>query len=466
MGSVNPAIFRAYDIRGLVGEDIDEERMELFGKAFGRHILSKGADRVVIGRDNRETSPAFMAALVKGLLAMGLDVVGVGEITTPCILFACRHLGVRAGLVVSASHNPARYNGVKFVFDGRDRGGKDIEAVRDYATSGDFEIAETPGKYSENDVKEAYLSALSVGMRLGRRLKVAVDCGNGVVGPFATEYLARLGCEVVPINCEPDPAYPNHPPDTVKPEYYPQLIDAVRANRCDLGLMFDGDGDRLAGVDERGGILWADKFLILFAREFLARQKGAKVIVEIKCSQSVLDDVKAHGGVPLLWKTGRTKIEDKMFDEGAVLGGEMSGHMFFRLPDGTEWLSESLYAAGLACEIVAESGKSISELLADVPEYHSTPEFRFDYTGSPEQKKFELMEKILVDFKREWGGRVLDIDGARVDFGNGWLLVRVSNGEPLFSMRAEGKTGEDLEEILAVLKERVARYPEIRAEFP
>ncbi|MFH0961369.1 MAG: phosphomannomutase/phosphoglucomutase [archaeon] len=462
---VNPAIFRAYDIRGLVGEDLDPERMELFGKAFARYVISMGAKKIAVGCDNRESSPSLTGALIRGLAWSGLDVVNVGEITTPCILFACAHLKIRAGLVVSASHNPAKYNGVKFVMDGRDRGGETIETVRDFALAGNFERGVRRGKVVKKNIFRSYLAALAAGLRPKKKLKVAVDCGNGVVGKFIVPYLKKLGHVVVPINCKSDPNYPNHPPDTVKPEYYPQLIAAVRAKKCDLGLMFDADGDRIAGVDEAGKIVWADGFLILYARDLLGKNAGAKVVVEIKCSQSVLDDIKAHGGVPILWKTGRTKIEDKMFEEGAVLAGEMSGHMFFVLPDGRTWLSESLYAAGRICRIVSESGKKLSELLSDIPKYHSTQEFRFAYTGTPEEKKFELMDRIVADFKEEWGSRVLGIDGARVDFGYGWGLVRVSNGEPVFSMRFEGRTEVELKRIVAVFRERLVRYPEIAADL-
>jgi len=462
---INPAIFRAYDVRGIVGVDIDPDRMNLFGKAYAEYFRSLGVESVVLGYDNRETSPSLAKSLADGLMDSGISVTGIGEITTPCILFACRHLGIRAGLVVSASHNPAKYNGIKLVLDGQDRGGKAIETVRDLAISGKFSAPEKRGGYSEKNIFEEYLEALSKGMALGRKMKIAIDCGNGVVGPYATKYFRKIGCEVIEVNCESDSSYPNHPPDTVKPEYYPQLIRAVRENSCDLGLMFDGDGDRMAGVDEKGEILWADKFLMLFSREFLKTRKGGKVIVEIKCSQAVLDDVRNHGGIPILWQTGRTKIEDKMFEEGAILGGEMSGHMFFRLPDGTNWLSEALYAGGLACQIVSKSGKTISELLSDIPKYHSTQEYRPHYSGKPEEKKFALMEEIVSDFKAEWGERVLDIDGARIDFGYGWALVRVSNGEPVFSMRFEGKTEGDLERIVSLFRERMKKYPEIEFDF-
>lgn len=459
---INPSIFRAYDIRGIVGDDLDPERMEVFGMAFSEYLKKRKVSSVVVGHDNRKSSPELLFALSKGLMESGIDVTNIGEITTPCILFACTHLGVRAGLVVSASHNPAKYNGIKFVMDGKDRGGAAIEEVRDIAIAGNFQPSERRGEYSEKRIFDEYIAALGKGIKLDRPLKIAIDCGNGVVGPYATKYLRSIGCKVFEINCESDPNYPAHPPDTVKPEYYPGLIEAVKNNGCDLGLMFDGDGDRLAGVDESGRILWADKFLTLFSREMLKERKGSKVIVEIKCSQSVLDDVRNNGGVPILWQTGRTKIEDKMFEEGAILGGEMSGHMFFVLSDGTHWLSEALYAAGFACQIVSKAGKPISEILSDIPVYHSTQEFRPHYLGKVEADKFALMERIVADLKREWGGeKVLDIDGARVNLGNGWFLIRVSNGEPVFSARAEGRTESDLEKISGILKKTLERYPDI-----
>jgi phosphomannomutase / phosphoglucomutase len=459
--TINPEIFREYDIRGVVGVDLDKERMALLGKAFGAFLSFRGEKRIVVGRDNRKESPEYMTALVKGLLSTGIDVVDIGEITTPGVLFATKFLKISAGISVTASHNPKEYNGVKLVMGGRDLGGKTIQEIKHLVEAGRFPVGK--GKCVKKNLLNQYVRAVVGKTKLKRKPKVAVDCGNGVVGKFILAVLKKLRCKVVAVNCKSDPSYPNHQPDTVKPEFYPQLIAAVRKNRCDVGLMFDGDGDRVAAVDETGKIVWADMLLLLYARDLLKSKPGAKVVVEIKCSQAVLDDIKNHGGVPILWKTGRTNIEEKMFGTGAVLGGEMSGHMFFI---GKEtWLSECLYAAAKLLEIMDAEGKPLSALLTGIPEYHSSQEFRAPYTGKEESGKFRLMERILSDFKGEWGRKVLDIDGARVIFPSGWGLVRVSKGEPLFSMRFEGKTEEDLKEIMGIFRERMKRYPEISAQF-
>ncbi len=460
---INPGIFREYDIRGLIGEDLDEGKMNLMGKAFGAYLRSKKVSKMVVGRDNRATSAPYQKALTDGLMSTGVSVVDIGEITTPCMIFASVFLGAKAGLSVTASHNPPKYNGLKFVLNGRDVGGEVIRGIYKIADAGEFPSGKA-GTYEKKDISKDYLAALAKDVKLKRRFRVAVDAGNGIAGGFAVAHLRNLGCEVFPVNCESDASFPNHLPDTVKPEYYPQLIDAVRKNKADCGLMFDGDGDRVAAVNELGEIVWADMLLLLFAREILERAKGAKVVVEIKCSQGVLDDIRNHGGVPILWKTGRTNIEDKMFEEGAVLGGEMSGHMFFN-HGGVMWFSEALYAAGKLLQIMDKKGRPLSELLGDVPKYHTSQEYRVAYTGEKEEGKFALMKTILSDFKKEWGRGVIDIDGARVVLPNGWALVRVSNGEPVFSMRFEGKTEEDLKGITAIFKEFLAKYPEIKLPF-
>jgi phosphomannomutase/phosphoglucomutase len=459
-GVLNPGIFREYDIRGVVGEDLDEERLALLGKSFGSFLRSKGIDRIVVGRDNRKSSPGYLASLALGLRSTGVSVVDVGEITTPCLLFAANFVGARAGLAVTASHNPPKYNGLKFVMDGRDVGGETIKGIYEIAVGGKFDVGQ--GGYERQDIFEHYINALAKEFRLKRTFTVAADAGNGTAGRFVLAYLEKLGCKVIAVNCESDPTFPNHPPDTVKPEYYGQLIEAVKEGNADCGLMFDGDGDRIAAVDERGEIVWADMLLLLYARDALSREKGRKIVVEIKCSQGVLDDIRNHGGVPILWKTGRTNIEDRMFSEGAVLGGEMSGHMFFNA--GAVWLSESLYAAGKLLEILDRAEQPLSRLLTDVPKYHTSQEYRVPFNGK-EEGKFALMEKILADFKEEWGDKVLDIDGARVVFPNGWALVRVSKGEPVFSMRFEGKTSEDLKEIMDVFREKLKKYPEMPVPF-
>ncbi len=437
---LNPRLFRAYDVRGLVGSELDEGAYHLMGQAFGRYLAERsgGPASCVLGRDNRPSSAAFSEAFAAGLVRVGCDVTDIGLATTPEAYFANTFLKTTGSAVITASHNPAEYNGVKFTFLGKSAGGKEVEKIRDFALAGEF--ASGDGVLKKKDIHLAYLTALSKGFSK-LNLKVVVDCGNGVSSLFAPAFLRHLGCTVVELHCDETKAFSVHLPDPVDPDNYAELRQAVVREKADAGLMFDGDGDRVGAVDEKGAIVTPDKMLILFARRLLKNKRGRTVVVEIKNSQAVQDEIKKLGGKAVWAPTGRTIIEDVLFEKNAALAGEMSGHFFFH--NGETWLSESLYATRVLLEIIAENGP-LSGQVATMPLYVSSQEYRIDVS---EEEKFSLVDSLVTHFKQKH--EVLTLDGAKVLFPHGWGLVRASNSEPKLSIRFESRTKGGLKAIQA-----------------
>lgn len=431
-------MFRAYDVRGIVGEDLNDAVYTRLGQAFGQYLRERSGRNpsCAVGRDNRESSPSYLDAFSSGLLSVGCDVLDVGEMTTPGLYFANTFLKTTGAAAVTASHNPLQYNGVKFIYQGQSAGGEQVQEIRRLAEKNVF----THGKSARHrkNIRDAYLSALSENARL-LQLKVVADCGNGVASNFAVSYLKSLGCEVVPLHCNSSKPFSVHPPDPVDPDNYADLAAAVRKHEADVGLLFDGDGDRVGAVDETGAIVSPDKLLILFARRFLSVNPGEKVVIEIKCSKAVEDEVKKHGGKPVWAPTGRTVIEDVLFKEKAKLAGEMSGHFFFL--NGRAWLSESLYAARQLLEIISING-SLSRQVASMPKYVSSQEYRFEV---PDDKKLVIVDRLASSFEKD--REVSKLDGVKVLFDDGWGLVRASNSEPKLSCRFESGTQLGLEKI-------------------
>jgi phosphomannomutase/phosphoglucomutase len=458
--SFNKYIFRDYDVRGIVGQDLDEERMEILGKAFGTKLVSmeKNAS-CTVARDNRKDSLAYKNAFVKGLVSTGCDAIDVGQGTTPLGYFAQQFLKATGTAIITASHNPPQYNGLKMRVGNDAFSGKKLGEI---VLKGEFAVGKKPGSVSEKNIYENYVNAVTGENRVKRRMRVVVDSGNGMAGPLAVAALKRIGCEVIELFTDPDSNYPHHIPDVVKPENYPWLVKKVREEKADLGIMLDGDGDRVAAVDEKGNILWPDMLLVSFAREALSQKKGAKIVVEIKCSQKLIEDVENRGGKALLCKTGYPFVEEMMEKEGSPVGGEMSGHFFFFNPDG-RWFSDAIYAACRFVKIVSESGKPLSRMFDDLPVYYASQEYRFDVHAPDEGRKYEIVAELVREFKKTH--KVIDIDGARVLFPGGWGLVRASNNEPLIVMRFESKTREGLEKIARIFREKIARYPEVKAKF-
>lgn len=453
---MNENIFRLYDVRGLIDKDIDAATYEKMGRSFGTLVKRKtvAAPRVAVGRDNRATSPMYQAAFTNGLNAVGCDAVDIGELTTPAVYFANSYLGVEAVATITASHNPPEYNGLKMRIGDMPVSGLDIKPI--FLSQ---EFSSGTGKISKENIDVAYVKAASEENKLAKKLKVVVDCGNGAAGKLAVAALQAIGCDVVPLYCESDPTYPHHHPNPLKPENYPDLIAAVKREKADLGLMLDGDGDRACATDEQGNILWADSLLLLFSREILSQQRGASIVVEIKCSLSVMDDVAAHGGKAVLSSTGYPNVEKKMVEENSPLGGEMSGHFYFF--GKKKWFSDAIYASCRLCKLISYSGKTLSEMVADAPKYFSSQEYRLHVSGE-ESNKVKIVEALKKQFQKEY--EVLALDGARVVFPHGWGLVRYSQNEPELSLRFESKTAQGLEEIKSVFREKLKQQP-VAASF-
>jgi len=444
---LSASVFRQYDIRGRVGADFDAYGIDAIARAFASYAGARGHRQVLVGRDNRQSSPSIRARVVEVLLAAGMDVVDIGEVISPMFYFACQQLHIEAGLMITASHNPGQDNGFKMLIGTSTIFGDEIQALAGLAMEAESWPAPAVkrGIVEQVDITSDYVRMIKDKIQLGpHRLKVVVDCGNGTAGFIAPLIFRELGCEVVELFCESDPSFPNHHPDPVKVENCQDLIRMVEAEQADLGIGLDGDGDRLGVVAPNGDIIWGDTLMILFWREILARYPEASCIVEVKCSQSLIDEITRLGGRPIIYKTGHSLIKAKMKEIGAVFTGEMSGHMFFA--DEYYGYDDAIYAAARLLRILSNSEQGISALLADVPAYHATPEMRVKSTDS---EKFKVVEQVLLHFAGLYD--IIDIDGARILFPGGWGLVRASNTGPELIVRCEGKTQADLEKIKAEL---------------
>jgi phosphomannomutase/phosphoglucomutase len=444
---MNKSILREYDIRGVVGEDITEEVALELGKSYGTYMVRRGSKTVTVGRDGRLSSESFQAALIEGIVSTGIDVIDIGLCPSPVLYFSLFNLGVEGGVIVTASHNPPEFNGFKVCAGKSTIFGDEIQELGRIADSGEFERGK--GRVTSHDIVADYKQYVQENIRISRPIKVAVDGGNGTAGIIAVPIMRALGCEVTELYCEVDGTFPNHHPDPTLPENLTDLIAEVTGSDIPIGVAYDGDGDRLGVIDERGDIIWGDRLLIIFSRELLKEHAGAMIIGEVKCSQHLYDDIEKHGGEPLMWKTGHSLIKDKMKETSALLAGEMSGHLFFA--DRYFGYDDAIYASLRLLEILARTGKTPRELLADVPESFVTPEIRVD---CPEEKKSDIVEGAKEFFSRNY--EVNDVDGARIKFAHGWGLVRASNTQPVLVMRFEADSQERLEEIKSLVESKVA----------
>jgi len=440
VNDINARIFKQYDIRGIYGKELLDEDAERIGKAFGTYIKRKGETEAIVGMDNRKSSPELFQSLVKGLLESGIHVRDAGVVLSPIFYYATHLYQIKSGIMITASHNPAEYNGFKVQYDGRTLYGEELQELRTIIRNGDYETGQ--GELTSQCPVDDYINMIKEKIKLaGRRLKVVADCGNGTASFFVPRLLSELGCEVIPLYCDSDPDFPNHFPDPVKTENLRDLIAAVKENGADLGVAFDGDGDRLGVVDQKGNIIWGDQLMILFWREILPKYPGTSAIVEVKCSDTLVDEIRKLGGNPIFYKTGHSLIKAKMRELNAVFTGEMSGHMFFA--DEYYGYDDALYACARLLRIISNSGRTLNELLSDVPKTYATPEIRVE---CPEEEKSSYVERARTYFK-EKGYQILEVDGVRVSFGNGWGLVRASNTGPELIVRCESKTEDGLEEI-------------------
>jgi phosphomannomutase/phosphoglucomutase len=444
---VDPTIFREYDIRGLTATMLTPEAVELVGRAYAKYAGERGAKKVTVGQDCRESSPVLAAALLRGLTRGGLDVIDVGVVATPMQYFSLFHYDADGGIMITGSHNPPEYNGLKISIGKSTVHGDDIQAFKRIIEADTFKDAATPGTVENRPIEAAYIEYCTTNIKLGpRKLKVVADAGNGTAGPFCVPIMEKLGVEVIPLFCDMDATFPNHHPDPTVEKNLQDLIAAVRKHGADVGLAYDGDADRLGAVDEQGNILWGDQMMILFSRSVLAERPGAAIVGEVKCSQTLYDDIAARGGRPIMWRTGHSLIKEKMKEEKAELAGEMSGHIFFK--HRFFGFDDGIYSGLRLLEILSNTDKPMSRLLEDVPKTFSTPELRLD---CPEEIKFKLVAAVTQHFK-DLKHQVIDIDGARVVFPDGWGLIRASNTQPLLVLRFEALTEARLHEIRAYVE--------------
>ncbi len=436
---MNPHIFREYDVRGVVGSDLTDETVHTLARALGTFYLANGARRVSLGRDARESSPRFRDLLVRGLTQTGCDVLDVGMIPTPVLYFTLFNEKVDAGVMITGSHNPPDNNGFKICLGKTTIYGPRIRELRDIALAGSF--ASGAGASKEREVVLRYSSRILSDVKLGRRkLRVVVDGGNGMGGFVAAPIYQALGCQVTELFCEPDPRFPNHHPDPTVVENMEAAIQTVREQKADLAIAFDGDGDRIGVIDEAGRIIWGDQLMVIFSRAILKNLPGASFIGEVKCSQTLFDDIRRHGGNPVMSKVGHSLIKARMQETGAVLAGEMSGHMFFA--DRYFGYDDAVYAGARLLEILSHHEGPLSSLLAGLPRTHFTPEIRLD---CPDEAKFDVVRALTEKYKKTH--EVIDIDGARILFDGGWGLVRASNTQPVLVLRFEASSPERLDEI-------------------
>ncbi|HEU5322710.1 MAG TPA: phosphomannomutase/phosphoglucomutase [Methylomirabilota bacterium] len=449
---LNPHIFRAYDVRGRVGADINPEVFLQVGRAYATLVRRNGGHTVAVGQDNRESSQGLKAAFVEGVRAAGVDVVDIGLVTTPLLYFATAHWRLDGGANITGSHNPSEYTGVKMVHRGAAPLTEDeIQGLRKTIEQGDFESGR--GALTTRRPREDYVDTVARLVRLARPMKVVADAGNGVAGLYAPDLLRRLGCEVVELHCESDGRFPNHLPDPEDPANVVDLQARVVEAGADLGVAYDGDADRVGVVDERGRRHEADLILVLLARDLLSRHPGAKIVFDVKSSQSLVDDIRRHGGEPVMWKTGHSHLKRKMREDGILLGGEVSGHMFFA--EGYYGVDDGLLASCKIIEIAARAPGPVSALFDSVEHLHATPELK---APCPDAEKFRVIEELTRELKQRYP--TVDIDGARVLFpGGGWGLVRASNTNPYLTLRFEARTEAQIEAMKRVIYDALRRYP-------
>ncbi len=447
---VSKSIFRAYDIRGIVGETLTVDAVNWIGQSIGTEAYERGEQTIIVARDGRHSGDELLQALKEGLLSSGRDVIDIGMVPTPLLYFATHYLQSNSGVMLTGSHNPSNYNGLKIVLAGDSLHGDEITELYNRIRRRDLLSGE--GSESSADIMADYINNITGDIALAQPLKVVLDAGNGIAGGVAPLLFQALGCEVIGLHCEVDGDFPNHHPDPSKPENLVDLQEAVIKEQADVGFAFDGDGDRLGVVDSLANIIWADRQMMLFSKDVLSRHPGADIIFDVKCSRHLQKTIKQNDGRPIMWRTGHSFIKAKMKETGALLAGEQSGHIFFK----ERWygFDDGLYAAARLLEILSNNVSKSAEIFAHLPESISTPELNLDMD---DDIKFDFIDKLITegDFA---GGKITDIDGVRVDYSTGWGLVRASNTTPCLVIRFEAETKQDLLNIQAVFRQQLLRF--------
>ena len=439
---INPEIFRSYDIRGIVGQDIDGEVAEKLGRSFGSYVQELDENTVIVGNDNRESSDMLSKRLIKGLTESGVNVINIGLATTPMVYYARKLFDIGPAIQITASHNPGEYNGFKMCIKKEEESiyGDKIQEIREYTEKENFKSGF--GKVTEENILDRYIDQIAEKVKLGnRKLKVVVDAGNGTASIVAEKLLKKLGTEVVPLYCELDPRFPNHHPDPSVPENLKDLSQKVIEEKADIGIGYDGDGDRIGVVDENGNMIFGDLYMLIIWRDIIKKFPGSPALVEVKCSQSLWDELEKIGAKPEFIRTGNPYIKAAMRAKNVPFSGEMSGHIFFR--DEYYGFDDAAYATARILRILSNTEKKTSELLEGINKYIATPEITKKVEDST---KFQTIEKAVNYFKQK-GYKVIDVDGARVVFENGWGLIRASNTSPKITIRYEAKNEEELAKI-------------------
>jgi phosphomannomutase/phosphoglucomutase len=454
MAQVNPFIFREYDIRGIVEQDLTDRVVELIGKAFGTYLQRQGGKKVSVGGDVRLSTERFRQALIKGLTRTGVDVFDIGVVPTPVQYFSLFKLSVDGGVMITGSHNPPEFNGLKMSVGQSSIYGDDIQKLREIIEQEQF--LSGSGTVKKLDILDDYMEDIKNRISITKKMKVVFDCGNGAASLVIEDLMHALSVNAYFMYCEPDGTFPNHHPDPTVEEYLEDLREQVIKLGADIGIAFDGDADRIGVIDDKGNIIWGDRLLILFARNVLKEKKGQKIIFEVKCSQALPEAIEAAGGEPIMWKTGHSLLKKKMKETGAIIGGEMSGHLFFA--DRYHGYDDAVYAAARLIELLSNEDKTASELLADVPKYFTTPEIRLEVDS--DEEKFKIARKAETYFKEHY--EVIDVDGVRILFGDGWGLVRASNTQPVLVLRFEAKNPDRLEEIRKLVINKLKEFGHIK----
>lgn len=441
MTIINPTIFREYDIRGIAERDLPSDLVVSLGRAIGSMVLKNSGNRVALGRDCRRSSPRIHSSLVNGLISTGIRVIDIGTVPTPALYFATQKPEMAGGVMITGSHNPGEHNGFKICVGTSTIHGDEIRELRRMMIEERFENPTSTGTVETIDIEDAYIDTIYRSVKIAKPVRVVVDAGNGMGGKIAARLYRKMGCEVISLFEEYDGSFPHHHPDPTVLENLRPLIEETCRSGSAVGIGFDGDADRIGVVDASGRVLFGDELLVIFARHILERNPGASIISEVKASHRLFADIKIHGGTAIMFKTGHSLIKAKMRESGALLAGEMSGHMFFK--DRYFGYDDAIYAGARVLEIISETGRTPVELIADLPPSFSTPEIRID---CPDEIKFEVIERARQTFQ-SMGLMVNTIDGARIEFQDGWGLVRASNTQPVLVLRFEAETEKRLAEI-------------------
>ena len=458
MSTLPQEIFKAYDIRGVVGETLTEAVVRDIGQAIGSEARDREVDTVVIGRDGRMSGPVLIDSLASGLMAAGCNVIDIGLAPTPLVYFAAFELDTQSAVALTGSHNPPSYNGLKMVIAGETLSGDRIQGLKERIERSD--LMDGQGTRLERSLTETYISRICDDVKPARQLKVVIDCGNGVAGAVAPDLFRRLGCDVTDLYCDVDGSFPNHHPDPSQEDNLQDLIKAVAKHDADIGLAFDGDGDRLGVVAPDGTIIWPDRQMILFARDVLERQPGAEIIFDVKCTRNLAAAIREAGGRPVMWRTGHSFIKAKLKESEAALAGEMSGHIFFK----ERWygFDDGLYAGARLIELLSRDPHPTQEIFDALPDSYNTPELRIEMEEGEHFKFMEELEKT-ANFS---DGKVSAIDGVRVDFDDGFGLVRPSNTTPMLVLRFEAENPEALERIQDRFREWILETrPDVQVPF-